>query len=651
MYRQLLLVSMLVVLGAALLASPEFQTVAAGVAIFLFGMTFLGEGFSTFTGGALERVLQNSTKTLPRSLSVGVISTTIMQSSSLVSVLAISFLSAGLIGLKQGIGIIFGANIGTTTGAWLMAGFGMKVKISAYAMPMIVFGLIFITQKKRKTISGIGKILAGLGFLFLGIHFMKEGFQSLQESIDLAQYAMTGLAGLLVYALMGVFATVVMQSSHATLMLIIAALAAQQITYENALALAIGANVGTTITAILGAISSNASGKRLAGAHLVFNVVTGVIAVALIAQFKMAVDLVSGKVGIADDDWTLKLAVFHTIFNVVGVVVMVPFVNHLERFLLQRVPEGGGQVARATHLNRAALNLPGTALAVLERETQHLLDNAVEIVAHAIGIHRHDLLSDKRLKELVHSNRKMIDTEVLDGYYTLVKHVYSDIVDFATEAMDVMSPSEARKLHGLRVAARNIARAVKEVSFMVKNIERFSKSDNEAIRGEYDALRLQIAILLRRLYRIKVTAEPSARLIGFQQLRAEMEKTDLLANGELDRLVRTDAITKDMASSLMNDSGHTQDIYALLIEAGERLYLLHAPAEAALSEEALIHAEFSEAEDDDDDGNEQGGRDRDLNQTGAHPALLRESITGEYRRITGGDGDAREEEEEEGGDA
>ena len=255
-------------------ASTSFKDIAAGVALFLFGMLCMEQGFKAYSGGALQRVLSASTDRLWKSMTFGIVSTTLMQSSSLVSVITISFLSAELIGLRQGIGIIFGANLGTTTGAWLVAGFGLKVKLSTYALPMLVFGVLLLMQASQK-LKGFGWILVGIGFLFLGIHYMKEGFAAYSEQIDLTQYAMTGIAGLLVFTLIGSVATVVMQSSHATLTLIITALAVGQISYENALALAIGANIGTTITAILGALGANVAGKRLAGAHLIFNVVTG----------------------------------------------------------------------------------------------------------------------------------------------------------------------------------------------------------------------------------------------------------------------------------------------------------------------------------------------------------------------------------------
>ncbi len=231
--RRILLPTIFAILTYGFWVSPEFKMIAAGVAIFLFGMLSLEEGFKAFTGGTLESLLRRTTDRLWKSLGFGLVATTLMQSSSLVSVITISFLSAGLLGLAEGVGIIFGANLGTTTGAWLIAGFGLKVKIAEYAMPMLVFGVILLFQKARAA-KGLGYILAGLGFLFLGIHYMKDGFESFKSAIDLAAYALPGLTGLLVYTLMGILATVIMQSSHATLVLTLTALGAGQITYLNA---------------------------------------------------------------------------------------------------------------------------------------------------------------------------------------------------------------------------------------------------------------------------------------------------------------------------------------------------------------------------------------------------------------------------------
>ena len=145
MLRKILLPVILLVLTYGFWVSPDFKEIAAGVAIFLFGMLMLEDGFKLFSGGALERVLERATGSTLRALSFGIVSTTVLQSSSLVSVITISFLSAGLISLIGGVGIIFGANIGTTTGAWLVAGLGLKVNIGAYAMPMIALSIVLVS--------------------------------------------------------------------------------------------------------------------------------------------------------------------------------------------------------------------------------------------------------------------------------------------------------------------------------------------------------------------------------------------------------------------------------------------------------------------------------------------------------------------------
>lgn len=634
MLRRLLLGGVLITLLWGFTASDAFQSVAAGVAIFLFGMIFLEKGFTAFTGGALERTLARSTQTLPRSMSFGLVATTLMQSSSLVSVLTISFLSAGLLGLREGIGIIFGANIGTTTGAWLMAAFGMKVKISAWAMPMLVFGLLFVLQKSKQ-LKGLGNILAGIGFLFLGIHFMKEGFEEAQQAIDLARFALPGLAGLAVFSLLGAVATVVMQSSHATLMLIIAALATGQVTYDNALALAIGANVGTTVTAVLGALGSNAAGRRLAAAHFVFNVTTGAVAVIALPLFRIGVDSVSELVGIAADDWTLKLAVFHTLFNVAGVILLSPFVGTLVRMLETRF-EGTAAVetAAARHLNQAALLLPAASLEVLAKEAQHLFDNAFHLLAHGIGLHRADILSHADLEAMLDFDPSVLEEDVRDGYYRRIKTVYNEIVDFAAQAQDKMNAEQLEHVYGLRIVCRNVAQAVKAMTFMMENVRQYAGSDNEAIRGAYKELRLHLAKLLRRLYAIHAIAKPASQLVAFVQLRQRVAARDLVADDALDRMVRDGLITPVMATSLMNDIEHTNRITALLIEAAERLYVGRGTALAVLGDDLLR-------------GQPQESYQATLADTGTFRAVGGGTLTGEMRRIERGDHGQEEEDQQD----
>ncbi|MDH3632581.1 MAG: Na/Pi symporter, partial [Gammaproteobacteria bacterium] len=235
-----------------IVSNDDAKTIIAGIAIFLIGMHYMEDGFKLFSGGTLEIVLERFTSTTPRAIGTGFLATAVVQSSSLVSVIIISFLSAELIGLTQAVGVVFGSNIGTTATAWLVSSFGLKIKIAHYALPMLIFG-VMLQFSKQNAYKGIGSVMIGLGFIFLGIAYMKEGFETMKQGLDLAEYAMAGYLGVFVYVLFGAVATVIIQSSSATMAIIITALATGQIDYINALALAIGANVGTTVTAILGA--------------------------------------------------------------------------------------------------------------------------------------------------------------------------------------------------------------------------------------------------------------------------------------------------------------------------------------------------------------------------------------------------------------
>ena len=594
MLRRIFLPTILIVLAYGFWISPDFKEISAGVAIFLFGMLSLEEGFKAFSGGKLERLLHKSTDKTYKSIGFGVLSTTIMQSSSLVSVLTISFLSAGLIGLAQGIGIIFGANIGTTTGAWLVAGLGLKVKISAYAMPMLVFGVIFIFQKS-KSLKGIGYILAGLGFLFLGIHYMKDGFEAFKNTIDLASFAVSGFKGLFIFTGIGIFATVVMQSSHATLVLIITALSVGQITYENALALAIGANVGTTITAIIGSMSANIEGKRLAGAHLIFNFVTGLIAIVFIHHLVYTVDWISSHVGIADDDYTLKLAVFHTIFNFIGVIVMVPFIGKLVKFLehaLKAEPaKRGKSVAQAKYLNDSVLALPSTSMAAIIKESKNLYKNAFTIISRGLNLKKGNILSTMELDKVItiaYSDKPIN----IDEYYSRkIKGIYGEIIDFSTKAQSHMSPIYIEELYKIKLANRDIVEAVKDTKHLQKNLIKYTTNSNKHIKAEYNKIKIGLAELLRTINRIEKSEEEDVIILLLSKAKIHMKRYDIVANGTLDKLIRNQLISNEMATSLMNDSTYAYNISKNLIAMAEVLFIDRSGHLKNLNEEMHMNDE------------------------------------------------------------
>ena len=575
MVRKLFFLAFLFVLAVLLVVNPNLKTILSGVAILLFGMIMLEEGFKVFTKGPLQKILKNATDKLYKSISLGALVTAFIQSSSLVSVITISFISAGLISLAGGIGLIFGANIGTTATAWLVAGFGLKIKISALAMPMLVFGIIFSFQNKN-SLKGIGNVLAGLGFFFLGIHYMKEGFDVFKEYIDLTQFAVSGFLGVIIYTGIGIIITTILQSSSATLALILTALAAGQIEYENALALAIGANVGTTITAVLGSLKSNISGKRLAGAHFVFNMVTGLVALALIYPLANLVNYLSDLMRISPTDYTLKLALFHTIFNILGVIIMIPFIKRLERFLMKTFKERVDKdIDEPKYLNEAVLEFPGSVISSLINESKYLYKNAIfEIVAHGLNIHREDIKSGVKAKKIIQKSTKNMHVDIEDLYYKKVKSIYGEIIRYAVTAQNNLKLNKDQNgaITEIKIANRKMVEIIKDVRELNKNVVLSLNIKNKYMLKEYDNFRKKVVKVLRVIYLFRKGDETEDYAEILSQLKQEAKLNIRKSNKSIDKLIRKDLITVEMASSLFNDYTNVNDMIKKLIEVAELLY-------------------------------------------------------------------------------
>ncbi|MEW4923398.1 Na/Pi symporter [Algibacter sp. 2305UL17-15] len=574
MIRKSFFFMLLVALGVLLYLNPNFKTISAGVAILLFGMIMLEEGFKVFTKGPLQNILKNATDKLYKSITAGAFVTALIQSSSLVSVITISFISAGLISLAGGLGLIFGANIGTTATAWLVAGFGLKIKISALAMPMLVFGIIFSFQKKV-AFKGIGNVLAGLGFFFLGIHFMKEGFDVFKDYIDLSQYAVSGYLGVLIYTGLGIVITTVLQSSSATLALILTALAAGQIEYENALALAIGANIGTTITAVLGALGSNSAGKRLAAGHFVFNIITGLVTMVFIFPLARLVNNLSEILQIAATNYTLKLALFHTIFNVLGVVLMIPFIKALERLLLRFFKEKDKDIHEPKYLNEAVLKFPSAVISALLKESHYLFKKSVfEIVSHSLNIHKRDVKSDEKLKAIIKKSTDDFNTNVEDLYYSKVKTIYGEIIRYSSIAQSTLSlnSKQIKTITSIKIANRKMVEIIKDARELNKNITLVLNSDNEYLKKEYDSYRKKATKVLRAIHLFRTEDDSEKYALKLKALKSEAKANIRQTNTSIDKLIRKNLITAEMASSLFNDYTNVNDMIKKLIDVAELLY-------------------------------------------------------------------------------
>lgn len=563
------------ILGLLVLAfafSTDFQRIAAGVAVFLLGMMMLEDGFKALGGSVLERMLARATGTLPRALGFGAAATAITQSSSLVSVISISFLSAGLITLQAGIGIIFGANLGTTTGAWLIAGVGVKVDIAAYALPLLALGTVLMFQRDPRSHGG-GQVLTGVGLLFLGIAFIKDGFDAFSAGFDLTRLALGGIVGLVVYASLGALATVVMQSSHATMLLVITALASGQIGYDNALAVAIGANIGTTVTALIGAGSANYQGKRLALAHLIFNTMTACVALVLIVPLRFAVDGISDALGIGADDFALRLAVFHTLFNLLGIGLMIPLIPRLIRFLERRIATPSSSISRPRFIAAQLGDFPAPILAALQNELWHLYRNAAALISEGLNMRLEDLRASRDVATTVSRSREAIGVDFDARYHDKVKSLHAAILDFTASKASLALPKDAQaRLQELRDGANALVRAVKAAKHMRANVQRFTQGEHGAITSLYDALRSEIGELLAEIAQLEALPEDQRSALTLQEDRAALGQTYATYALRAERLLQARQISAGNAASFLNDARYAEELLLSVLDAAQAYF-------------------------------------------------------------------------------
>lgn len=551
--------------------SDALTNVSAGLAILLFGMLSLGSGFRAFNGGFLENLLASSTSTSVRSVAFGSIATAVMQSSSLVSVLSISFVSAALLSLAQGIGVIFGANLGNSAGSWLIAGVS-GMKISALALPLIVGGVLFNFQSS-KTSKGIGQIFVGIGFFFLGVGYIKEGFEEYKEIIDFSQYSMDGLGGVLLFVGLGALMTAIVQSSHATLTIIISAFAAGSMSYENALAATLGTSVGGVMTAVIASVSTNVDGKRLAMANCIFNFGIALLVIATFDYFVWANSTISQALGFGEDS-VLRIAVFHTLFNLVGVVLLLPLIPKIAKLLEVLMKDEDSQVDKPLYVSDTIVQYQNTALIALTREVYHLYENAFELIAHALGFSRHDIRSEKDIEEVLkehiwnRANEDDVDIEIF--YIKKIKVLFNAILDFSTEAQAHTQDKEhIYKFAMLTSASRHIIEAIKNMELLQPNLKKNSLSRNQILSSEYNALRTHLALLLRSIEQINTDEEihPQVAIVKLKSQKKAFKKIDKDSIVHIESILSKKEISVPSGTSLLNAVSFSHNIAKELANA------------------------------------------------------------------------------------
>jgi phosphate:Na+ symporter len=345
---------------------------AGGLALFLLAMSMMTEGLKAFAGGGLKRLLSRWTSTPLRGVFVGVLVTGIVQSSSAVTVATIGFVNAGVLTLRQALGVVFGTNVGTTITGWLVSLVGFGFKIESFALPILALGVALHLAAPGRRPQGLGEALAGFGLFFLGLAILKEAFGGITDAFgtSLLDDGSRQL-GVPAFVLVGFVATVLTQSSSAAIAIILTAASGGVVGLAGAAAAVIGANLGTTSTAAVAVLKATPSAKRLAVGHIAFNLLTGVVALAVLPVMLWLVGTLADWLDVEGSPAAI-LALFHTVFNVLGVAIMLPLAGRLAGVLERMFRSAEEDLARPQHLDATLARTPAWAVSALREELMRL---------------------------------------------------------------------------------------------------------------------------------------------------------------------------------------------------------------------------------------------------------------------------------------
>ena len=564
----------------------DILTLLGALGLFLYGMKVMSDALMEVAGDKMRNILAKMTSNRVFAVFTGFLITAIIQSSSATTLMVVSFANASLLTLAESIGVIMGANIGTTVTAWLITILGFKVSMSAIALPLVGLGFL-MTFTKNKTRKNWGLFIIGFAVLFIGLQFLKDSVPDIGQNPDalafLSKYTNLGFISVLIFLLIGTILTVVIQSSSATMALTLVMCFEGWIPFDMAAAMVLGENIGTTITANIAAFVSNFHAKRTARAHFIFNIIGVVWILVLFFPFLKGIDFLVTRNGGASPFVTaaaipVALSMFHTVFNIINTIMLLAFVPLIAKIVIKMVPEKVDDLHRIDqpkYLKESYLQYPQTGISALMKESMRLFENtAFGAIAHGINVHKSDILSDKKLGEIV-DNTEVIEIDFHDLYYNRIKTIYSKIVEFATtlQSKFELNKNKIENIRNILVANRYQVAAIKAMEPVHKNMSKYIKSDNYHIKKEYNNLRKILIKVFREIEELRLAGNPKKSFKRLIKLQGKSEKRDVLLDGSIEKLLRKDLITNEMATSLMNDSNSVQQIVSDLINVSQLLYM------------------------------------------------------------------------------
>jgi len=443
---------------------------AAGIGMFLFAMYLIEESLKNLSGRNFKLFLQRRTKNSISAVGAGATITAILQSSSMVSLMVLAFLGAGVFTMQNALAIILGANLGTTISGWIVATLGFKMNIEVAAYPIIfIGGIMLMLLGKRKTFKYISFFLLGFGLLFVGLSFMKTGMENHVSSFDFSAYADMPL---IIFLLMGFVITSIVQSSSVTMALTLSALHVGAVSFPVAAAIVLGSETGTTLKILLASIGGNASKKRVATGNFLFNLASTIVAFILLKPILL---LISDVLKI--NDHLIGLVTFSTFVNLISIIIFLPLLNRFSRALEKLFTTSG--VTETAFIGNANLAEPETALDLFKRETEFFIYNSMIFNLELFGNYS-KLKKENSEFELLNEKRKN-HIKSIDEKYIFLKQVQGKLQAFYLSLRNKVTDVQNAQLNQIISSVRSAMHSIKSMKDISSNIANLRDSTNDVI--------------------------------------------------------------------------------------------------------------------------------------------------------------------------
>lgn len=450
----------------------DFLRLIGCLALFLYGMKIMSEGLQKFAGDSLRRILTAMTTNRVTGMLTGVLITALIQSSSATTVMVVSFVNAGLLTLTQSIGVIMGANIGTTVTAWLISALGFKVDIAAFALPLLAFALpLFFSGKSSR--KSIGEFVFGFAFLFMGLQSLKANAPDLGANPEMLafvqNYTDMGFFSIILLLFIGAILTMIVQASAATMAITLIMCANGWIDYHLGVALVLGENIGTTITANLAALTGNTQARRAALAHLVFNVFGVMWVLVLFYPFTNAVSwFVTHVMKVSDPAVAVsfKLAAFHTAFNISNTFIMIWFVSLIEKTVCTLIkPKVEDEEYRLRYITGGMLSTAELSILQAHKEISLFAERTARMF--------------NMVKELFYEKNEETFLKTysrIEKYENISDRMEIEIANYLTEVSEGRLSSESKE--EIRIMLRAVSE-IESIADSCNNLARSIKRRNE----------------------------------------------------------------------------------------------------------------------------------------------------------------------------